>query len=278
MSIQSKVNAAKQVTRKLLTEEGLMSLVEHLTELRKRLIYIAIVLFITLAGSLFFSEPIYRYLLNAEPAGGELVLHTFSFWDGIGIYMQIALVLCGCITLPFAVFQLWLFVKPALTKKEQNSALKYVPFAAIMFLIGLSFAYFVVFPLAFNFTRTVSAHLSLEETFGVVQYFDFMFSIVIPISLLFEMPLLIMFLTAIRIVNPHRLKKMRKLAYFIMAVIGVSVTPPDFISDVLVIFPLIILYEISVWMSAKIYGKQFESTDDVSEVEQDDQDEVKAKP
>lgn len=276
MSIKSKVNAAKQATRKLLTEEGLMSLVEHLTELRKRLIYVAIVFVITLSGSLFFSEPIYRYLLNAEPAGGELILHTFSFWDGIGIYMQIAIVVCGCITFPFAIFQLWLFVKPALTKKEQYSALKYVPFTAIMFLIGLSFAYFVVFPLAFNFTRTVSAHLSLEETFGVVQYFDFMFSIIIPISLLFEMPLLIMFLTAVRIVNPKRLKKMRKLAYFIMAVIGVCITPPDFISDILVIFPLIILYEVSVWMSAKIYGKQFEDLDEESDVELDDNNDVKA--
>ena len=263
MSIQSKVNTAKQVTRKLLTEEGLMSLVEHLTELRKRLIYTSIVLIITLMTSLFFAERIYRYVLNAEPAGGELTLHTFSFWDGIGIYMQIALLISGCVVIPFAVLQLWLFVKPALTKKEQRSTLKYVPFTIIMFLLGLSFAYFVVFPLAFNFTRAVSAHLSLEETFGVIQYFDFLFSIVIPISLLFELPLLIMFLTAIRIVNPLRLKKMRKLAYFILAVIGVSITPPDFISDVLVILPLIILYEISVWMSTRIYGKQFNETEEL---------------
>lgn len=269
MSIQKKVRAAGQATRKLLTEEGIMSLMEHLVELRKRLIYTSIVLVITLMGSLFFAEPIYRYLLDAEPAGGELTLHTFSFWDGIGIYMQIALVIAGCVTIPFAVLQLWLFVKPALTKVEQRSALKYVPLAALMFLLGLSFAYFVVFPLAFNFTRSVSAHLSLEETFGVIQYFDFMFSILIPISVLFELPLLIMFLTAIRIVNPYRLKKMRKLAYFIMSVIGVSITPPDFISDVLVILPLIVLYEISVWFSARIYGKHFNA----EQVEKEDEEE-----
>jgi len=262
MSIQSKVRAANKASRKLLSEEGIMSLMDHLTELRRRLIYVAIILVITLSGSLFFAESIYRYLLEAKPANGQLVLHTFSFWDGIGIYMQISLVIAGCITLPFAVLQLWLFVKPALKKQEQKSALKYVPLAAIMFLLGLSFAYFVVFPLAFNFTRSVSAHLSLEETFGVIQYFDFMFSILIPISVLFELPLLIIFLTAIRIVNPHRLKKMRKVAYFVMAIIGVSITPPDFISDILVIIPLIVLYEISVWFSYRIYGKQFNEEQD----------------
>src|SRR5690606_15644272 len=141
-------------------EEGLMSMIGHLTELRKRLIYTAIVLVLTLMASLFFSEPIIRYLQEAEPANGELVLHTFSFWDGIGIYMQVALVIAACVTIPFAVLQLWLFVKPALKRQEQRSALKYVPLTAVMFLLGLSFAYFVVFPLAFNFTRAVSAHLN----------------------------------------------------------------------------------------------------------------------
>src|SRR5690606_3780736 len=110
MSIQSKVRAARRASRKLLTEEGLMSLVEHLTELRKRLIYTSIVLVVTLMGSLFFAERIYRYLLEAKPANGQLVLHTFSFWDGIGIYMQIALVIAGSVTIPFVVLQLWLFV------------------------------------------------------------------------------------------------------------------------------------------------------------------------
>lgn len=245
--------------RKLMTEDGLMSLIGHLTELRKRVIFVLIVFVIGLVGGLVFAEPTYHYLLEQKPASGELVLHAFSFWDGIGIYMQIAFIAAYVLTIPFAVFQLWLFVKPALLPHEQRSTLKYVPFAIVMLLLGIAFAYFVVFPLAFNFTRTVSAHLGLEETFGVVQYFKFMFGIVIPISLLFEMPLLIMFLTAIRIVNPIRLKKMRRLAYFVMAVIGVMITPPDFISDILVIIPLIILYEISVWLSSKVYKKQLEA-------------------
>lgn len=256
MSMESHAKRLGSATSKLVSEQGLMSLVEHLTELRRRLIYVLIVLFIALVGGLVIAKPTFQFLLHQRPANGTLELHTFSFWDGIGIYMQIAFVSALIVTIPFIVYQLWLFVKPALHPHEQRSTLKYVPFALILALLGLSFAYFVVFPLAFDFTRSVSQNLGLQETFGVVQYFQFMFGIILPITVLFEMPLLIMFLTAIRIVNPIRLKKMRRLAYFIMAVIGVCITPPDFISDILVIIPLIVLYEISVWMSNTIYKKQ----------------------
>lgn len=246
-----------QRSMRQLREEGLMPLLEHLGELRKRLIYVLIVLTLGLVLGLVAAQPLYNYLMSLEPAN-TLTLHTFSLWDGIGMYMKIALVIALVITLPFTAYQLWAFVKPALRPIEQRSTLKYVPFALIMFLVGLAFAYFVVFPLAFNFTRTVASHLNLEETYGIVQYFTFMFSILIPISLLFELPLVIMFLTAIRLVNPLRLRKMRRVAYFIMSVTGVMITPPDFISDILVIIPLVVLYEFSVFLSGLVFRRQQE--------------------
>ncbi|QAY68463.1 twin-arginine translocase subunit TatC [Paenibacillus protaetiae] len=232
-----------------------MPLMEHLGELRKRIVYVLIVLLLALIGGLFAADPAYHYLTTREPAN-TMTLHAFSLWDGIGIYMKFAIVIGLIPTIPFAAYQLWAFVKPALRKHEQRATLKYIPFALIMFLIGLSFSYLVVFPLAFNFTRHVSSQLQLEETYGITQYFSFMFSIVIPIALLFELPLAIMFLTAIRVLNPLRLRKMRRLAYFILIAIGVIVTPPDFISDSLVAIPLILLYELSVFMSRMIYRKQ----------------------
>lgn len=236
-------------------EEGLMPLLEHLGELRKRVIYILIVLMIGLVIGLVFAQPVYDFLMSRSPAN-TISLHTFSLWDGIGMYMKFAFIIAMIITLPFIVYQLWSFVKPALRENEQHSTLKYVPLALVMLLLGLAFSYFVVFPLAFHFTRTVSSNLNLEETFGIAQYFSFMFNIIIPISLLFELPLVIMFLTAIRIVNPKRLRKMRRVAYFVMIFIGVVITPPDFISDILVAIPLLCLYEISVFLSGRIYRKQ----------------------
>ncbi len=232
-----------------------MPLLEHLGELRRRIVYVLIVLTLGLVVGLIFAEPAYNFLMSQKPAN-SISLHTFSLWDGIGMYMKFAFVIALIIAIPVIAYQLWAFVKPALRENEQRSTLKYVPFALFMFLAGLAFAYFVVFPLAFNFTRTVSQHLNLEETYGIAQYFAFMFNLLIPIALLFELPLVIMFLTAIRLVNPQRLRKMRRLAYFIMVFIGVVITPPDFISDILVAIPLILLYEASVLLSGTVYKKQ----------------------
>ncbi|CAH1211108.1 Sec-independent protein translocase protein TatCy [Paenibacillus allorhizoplanae] len=245
----------KQSNEKQIREDVDMSLFEHIGELRKRFIYILIVLVAGLILGLIAVQPSYNYLMSLEPANG-IALHAFSLWDGIGIYMKFAVAIALIPAIPFAVYQLWAFVKPALKKNEQRATLKYIPFALIMFLIGLAFAYFVVFPLAFTFTRHMTAKLHLEETFGMAQYFTFMFNIIIPIALLFELPLIIMFLTAIRILNPNRLRKMRRIAYFVLILIGTLVTPPDFISDMLVAVPLIVLYEISIYMAGIVYRKQ----------------------
>jgi len=252
---QSTSKSEEQRPKANIQDEGLMSLFEHIGELRKRVFYILIALLFGLVLGLIAANPAYDYLMSKEPAN-TISLHTFSLWDGIGMYMKFAFIIGLIIALPVIFYQLWAFVKPALRVSEQRSTLKYVPFALIMFLLGLSFSYFVVFPLAFNFTRSVSRHLNLEETFGIAQYFEFLFNIVIPISLLFELPLVIMFLTAIRLLNPKRLRKMRRVAYFLMVLIGTMITPPDVVSDLLVAIPLIILYEISVFLSGVIYKKQ----------------------
>lgn len=254
--------------RERIREEGLMPLLEHLGELRKRIMYMLIVIVIGMVIGLIIAEPAYNFLMSQEPANG-LPLNAFSLWDGIGMYMKFALVIALIITIPFTAFQLWSFVKPALKKNEQRATIKYIPFALIMFLIGLSFSYFVVFPLAFHFTRSVSANLNLVETIGITQYFSFMFNILIPISLLFELPLVIMFLTAIRILNPIRLRKMRRFAYFILIFVGVLITPPDFISDILVAIPLILLYELSVFISSSVYRKQLAAAKKWEDEEQD---------
>jgi sec-independent protein translocase protein TatC len=239
-------------------KEQLMTLFEHIGELRRRLIYTILVLVVGMIIGLLLADPAYNYLMSQEPVNG-MELNAFSLWDGIGMYMKFALVISLVLVLPFAFYQIWAFVKPALRIKEQRVALLFVPFALILFLIGLSFSYFVVFPMAFKFTTDVAKHLNLKETYGITQYFSFMYNILIPISLLFELPLVIMFLTKLRILTPKRLRKMRRVAYFILIFIGIVVTPPDFISDSLVAVPLILLYEISVILSSVVYRKQLEA-------------------
>lgn len=232
-----------------------MTLTDHLGELRKRIIRCLIVFVIGLVGGLFFAEPVFDYLVEAAPID-QLDLHAFSPWDAIGLYMKFAFLISFILAIPFAMYQLWAFVKPALGPKEQRSTLKFVPGALIMFLIGLAFSYFVVFPMAFLFTEKVTGNLGLEQTYGVTQYFSFLFNILLPISLLFELPLVILFLSRIGILSPALLVKFRKVAWFILIFIGVTVTPPDVVSDMLVAIPLILLYEFSVMLSRIAYGRR----------------------
>jgi sec-independent protein translocase protein TatC len=247
-----------ELQRKRLREEGLMSLMEHLGELRKRIFIILLVLIAGMVLGLFFAEPMYSYLTSTEEAKEIGGFHTFSLWDGIGIYMKFAFIIALVPTVPVAFYQLWSFVKPALRVREQKAALRYVPYALLMLLLGVAFSYYVVFPMAFHFTTNVAKSLGLEETYGIVQYLTFMVNIIVPISLLFELPLVLMFMTAIRILSPARLRKMRRVAYFVMIFIGVTVTPPDVVSDILVAIPLILLYELSILMCSGIYKRQQE--------------------
>jgi sec-independent protein translocase protein TatC len=236
-------------------EDGGMSIWDHIGELRKRIMYSLIVFAVGLVGGLFGAQPLFDYLVAAAPTD-DLTLNVFSPWDAIGLYMKFAVLISFLIAIPFGFFQMWSFVRPAIAAKEQKATLRYIPGALIMFLIGLAFAYFVVFPMAYYFTERVGESMGLKQTYGVTQYFSFLFNLLIPISLLFELPLLILFLTRLGIVNPAMLQKMRRVAWFIMIAIGVMITPPDFISDLLVAIPLIILYEFSVLLSFMAYRKR----------------------
>lgn len=232
-----------------------MTLVEHLSELRKRLVWVLVVFVLAMVGGFFAANPLLNYLKHVPPAS-TVSWNAFALWDGIKIYMQFAFMIALVITLPLILYHLWAFIRPGLREEEQRAALRYIPFTILLFLIGLAFAYFVIFQMAFYFTSSVNKGLELTETYGITQYFTFMFNILLPVSLLFEMPVLVMFLTKLRILNPIRLRKLRRYAYIILVVVGAVVTPPDFISDILVTIPLIGLYEFSVMLSGVIYRKQ----------------------
>ncbi|MDR0270364.1 twin-arginine translocase subunit TatC [Paenibacillus sp.] len=232
-----------------------MSIVDHLGELRKRIIYILVVLVLGLIIGLICGDPIYKYLVSVDSAK-DLQLHAFAFWDGIGMYMKIAMVVAMVLTIPFTAYQLWAFVGPGLREIERKVALRYVPYVLVLFLIGIAFGYFVVFPMALGFTAKITKSMGLTETYGITQYFNFMFTLVVPMALLFELPLIVMFLTRLRILNPRRLQKMRKVSYFVLVFIALVITPPDFISEILVSIPLLLLYEFSVYLSSLVYRKQ----------------------
>jgi sec-independent protein translocase protein TatC len=233
-----------------------MSVSNHLVELRKRLLAVLIVFGIVLVGGFFVAEPVFLYLTEKGRGGAFVQLNAFSFWDGVNIYMKIALSVSFAVTLPFTLFQLWAFVRPGLRQQERKATLKYIPFAFLSFLAGIAFGYYVVFPLALSFTSTLNRHLGLEETYGAADYFQFLSNVVIPIALLFELPLVVLFLTHLRLLNPMLLRKFRRVAYFALVVLSAAITPPDFFSAFLVLIPLLLLYELSIILSASVYKRQ----------------------
>lgn len=232
-----------------------MSLMDHLGELRRRLIWVLAVFVITMIIGMVVSGPIIHYLKNVPPAK-NIQWNAFSPWDSLRIYMNVSLAVGLVISLPFTLVQLWSFVKPGLRQEEQKATLLYIPGAFFLLLLGLSFGYFVVFPMAFRFSAVLTHQLGLTETYGAAQYFSFMFNIILPLSLFFELPIVVMFLTKLRVLNPIRMRKMRRYAYVVLVVLGALITPPDAISATIVAAPMIILYEFSVYLSRRVYRKQ----------------------
>jgi sec-independent protein translocase protein TatC len=131
----------------------------------------------------------------------------------------------------------------------------FIPLFFFLFLSGLGFGYFVLFPMVLAFLTGLSND-QFSLMFTAEHYFRFMLNLCLPFGFLFEMPLVVLFLTRLGVLNPLRLAKARKLSYFALIVISVLITPPDFISDILVIVPLLLLYELSVTISRVVYKKR----------------------
>jgi sec-independent protein translocase protein TatC len=233
----------------------MMSLVEHLSELRTRIIRVLIAVIFTLIIGFATASNILRYLKQSSQAA-DITWHVFSPMDAIRIYMLIAFAVSLTLTLPFILYQIWAFVKKGLTKDEQIATLRYIPYTFLCFIIGLAFGYFVVFPMCLSFTLGVTQNLGLIQTYGVAQYFSFMLNIILPLSLAFELPIVVMFLTKLKLLNPTRLNKMRRYAYLLLIVTASMISPPDLISHLMVAIPLFILYEISLALSRVVYRRQ----------------------
>lgn len=231
------------------------TLVQHLTELRKRIILTAIIFIITLAIGLYFSPTILNTLKSHEVAA-QVEWNIFNYTDGIIIYLQCAMIISVALTLPVAMFQAWQFMKPGLNEKEVKGTLIFIPAALILFIVGVAFAYIVLFPIMMDFMNNINESIGATETYGMKQYFSFMFGLIIPVAVIFELPVIIGFLTKIGIISSALLKKSRKLSYIVLVVIGVSITPPDFISDFLIIAPMILLFEISILIASSIERKE----------------------
>jgi len=214
-----------------------------------------------LIAGFYLAGPLIEYL-KQEPIAEGVPIISLHPSDALRVYVQAAVLIGIAVTLPVALYHLWRFVAPGLRDYERRGTLYFIPAASLLFILGILFGYYIVFPMIMLFMTNLTNSIGADPNYGIGEYFGFLFNTVIPFGVLFQLPIVVMFLTRLRILNPMRLAKMRRYAYFVLAVIAVTLTPPEIISDILVTIPLLVLYELSVWLSRIVYRKQLKEDEE----------------
>ncbi|MGJ7910379.1 twin-arginine translocase subunit TatC [Neobacillus sp. LXY-1] len=231
--------------------EKVQGIIEHLDELRNRVIITAVTFIIFMALGLNYVKDIYQFLMG----NFHYKLLALGPSDIVRVYFNLAGIVALVGTIPVAAWQLWLFVKPALKISERKTTLAYIPALFILFISGLVFGYFFIFPNILRFLLNLSSGI-MSTTFTAEKYFSFLLNITLPFGVAFELPLVMMFLTSLGIVNPLTIAKFRKYACFILVIIASMISPPEFVSHISVAIPLILLYEISIFVSTIVYKRK----------------------
>jgi len=237
----------------------------HLEELRKRFIRCAIAIGIGFAGAYYFSERLFQILVSplkaVMPEGDHLIFTNLP--EMFFAYLKVAFITGVLAAAPFIFYELWMFVAPGLYRRERRYVIPFVVASTILFVGGALFGYFVVFPFGFKFFIGFSNDY-VKALPSVKQYFSFATKLLFAFGVVFELPVVIFFLTKMGAVTPELLRKKRKYAVLMTFVAGAILTPPDVITQCMMAGPLLILYEISIMVSvlARKKKEEAEETDD----------------
>ena len=225
---------------KLMEEASSMSIVDHLDELRMRLVVAIVAIIIGTFGAYYYVEDILQILV--APAGK---LYYTKPTEAFFTYMKISLV-AGCIiSSPIWFYQLWAFIIPALSKGEKKVTFMVVPTAVTLFVVGVLFSYYLVLPMAIQFFIGFGTD-ELQPLFSIGQYIDFVIAFILPFGITFELPLILIALGVIGILSSERLRQYRKMFILLAFIIGAAISPtPDMLSQTMIAGPMILLYEIS---------------------------------
>ncbi len=259
-----------------------MSFLDHLEDLRWHLIRITIA--VILAGIIAFcfpkilfgviifgptemSFPTYQWLCEMSQLIGiedttfcadrfpfdlqnRLVAGQFSTHIWTSIYAGFI------VAFPYVLYQLWRFISPGLKKNERKNSRGFIIIASLLFFIGVLFGYYVITPLSFNFLANYSISDKVINDFDLNSVIAVVRSSSLAAGLVFELPILVYFLTKIGFVTPQILKKYRKFALVIVLIISAVITPPDIASQVIVAVPILILYQVSIFISRIVVRNQ----------------------
>ncbi|WP_027136887.1 twin-arginine translocase subunit TatC [Gaetbulibacter saemankumensis] len=258
-----------------------MSFLDHLEDLRWHLIRICLAVIIVAALAYTFSRfifddiifaplemsfPTYEFLCNA----GKLLNVETSFCnDRIPLILQnrtmagqfsadiwTAILAGFIISFPYIIYQLWSFISPGLHENERKHSRGFIIICSFLFFLGALFGYYIITPLSINFLANYSISTKVDNQIDISSFIGLVRSSVLASGLIFELPIVIYFLTKIGLVTPEVLKKYRKFALVIVLILSAIITPPDIASQVIVAIPILILYQVSIYISKIVVRNQ----------------------
>lgn len=227
-----------------------MSTIEHLTELRRRLI-VAIVCFVAASGIGWLLVPLMLESF-AMDVGRQFVFVSPA--EGFMTHLKLALLAGLFLSAPVILYQAWQFILPGLFPHEQKLARRFVVPSLLLFVGGIAFSYFAVYPLALIFLLGFGSQ-DVEPTIAIARFVTFFVSVTLPFGLVFQFPIIIVLLVRLQMVSLVRLRNMRRVVYFLAFVVGALLTPPDVASQVLMAIPIILLYELTLWILSRGGGQ-----------------------
>lgn len=239
-----------------------MSIVEHLTELRKVLIVSLVAILLGSFVSFFLWGDFLLGFLTAPLEDYNVPLVYISMTEAFLTKVKISVVAGVVLVSPVVFWQVWSFIVPALHPNEKRIIITLFPISLILFVSGVLFAFFVVFKFVTNFLLLVAGE-GLEAMISVSRYVSFLLTFLLPFGFMFQLPLVVLFLTRLGFLTTASLVKNRKYVVFASLVIGAVLTPPDVISQVFMAGTLILLYEGSILVSRLVKPKVIDYEDDL---------------
>jgi sec-independent protein translocase protein TatC len=234
-------------------DEKQLTILGHLAELRIRVIRSVIFVTITTTLSFIFWHQILGILVRPAP-GISLVFIEVT--EMIGVVFRVCLISGIILAMPYLVFQLLMFVSPALTRKEKKYVYLVLPWVTGMFLGGVAFTYFVLLPPAMKFLLNFGSDFAVPQI-RIGNYISVITRLMLTVGVVFELPVVTTFLARLGILSPDWLAGKRKWAIVLAFIVGALITPTlDPVNQSLVSVPLIVLYEMSIWLAKLVYKKE----------------------